>query len=449
MAKTKTEKRYIVTYEKAETNHDEAAAILGVSQNNVQDGVSIMATDKDITPGDILHFEGLGATSLTLSDTEVENLKNDKRVLAVEEDLEMTTCQDDFDFDTDFLSEVDASAAQYYQQGYQKGIRDLFGKISAAAKEVYSQDIAPSVLSPVIPIPPQPIPWNIKMVKAPAAWSRGFRGQGIKVAVLDTGIASHPDLVISGGVSFVPGVVSFNDDNGHGTHCAGIIGARNNSFGVIGVAPRCSLYGVKVLKHNPITGRASGDTSWILAGMAWARQNGMHIVSMSLGGKRCQSVAYTNAISLLNAAGVTVVCASGNSFDDLVSPENPAFKCVNSPANSPGALAVGAIGQNQVIAPFSSRGTGCCPAGANPVSLVAPGVSVKSTVLGNAYGNMSGTSMACPHVAGAAALVKQRFPAFTPAQIRAKLMITASDLGVPGNDATYGRGLLNCDLATV
>ncbi len=437
MAKTKTEKRYIVTYEKAETSQSEAAAILGVSQNNVQDGVSIMATEKDIVFSDVFHFDGLGATCLTLTDTEVENLKNDKRVLAVEEDFEMTTCQEDSDFNADFLGEVEANAAQYYQQGYQKGIKDLFTKFSAVAKEVYEQNNSTAAI-----LPPQPTPWNIQMVKAPAAWSRGFRGQGIKVAVLDTGIANHPDLVISGGASFVPSVVSFNDENGHGTHCAGVIGARNNFFGVVGVAPRCSLYGVQVLKHNPATGRASGDTSWILAGMAWARQNGMHVVSMSFGSNSCQSVAYTNAVAILNAAGITVVCASGNSF-------GTAYPCVGSPANSPGTLAVGAVNSNGVIAPFSSRGTGCCGPGANPVSLVAPGVSVRSTVLNNAYGNMSGTSMACPHVAGAAALVKQRFPAFTPAQIRAKLMVTASDLGMPGNDPTFGRGLLNCDLATV
>ena len=445
MAKTKTEKRYIVTYEKAETSQDEAAAILGVSQNNVQDGVSIMATDKEIESRDIFHFDGLGATSLTLTDAEVENLKNDKRVLAVEEDIEMTTHQDDFDFDADFLGEVEASAAQYYRQGYQKGVKDVFTKFSAAAKEVYEQSNDTAVIPPIIPIQPillQPTPWNIKMVKAPAAWGRGFRGQGIKVAVLDTGIANHPDLVISGGASFVPGVVSFNDENGHGTHCAGVIGARNNFFGVVGVAPRCSLYGVQVLKHNPADGRAYGNTSWILAGMAWAVQNKMHIVSMSLGADVCQRISYTNAVATLNAAGITVVCSSGNSFGS-------AFPCVGSPANSPGTLAIGAVNVNGLIAPFSSRGTGCCPQGANPVSLVAPGVSVRSTVLGNAYGNMSGTSMACPHVAGAAALVKQRFPAFSPAQIRAKLMNTASDLGVPGNDSTYGRGLLNCDLATI
>lgn len=451
MAKSKNEKRYIVTYEDANTNQQEAASILSISQEAVKDGVSVMATEKDILSGDVLHFDGLGSTSLTLTATEVENLKNDKRVLAVEEDLEMHILQDSFNFDENPFEETDSNEVfqQYYQQGYKKGIADLFAKFSSTAKDLYSGQDEALAIPPIIVLPNQPIPWNINLVKAPKAWSRGFRGEGIKVAVLDTGIASHPDLIISGGASFVPGVVSYNDDNGHGTHCAGIVGARNNSIGVVGVAPRCSLYAVKVLRHNPVTGGASGDTSWILAGMAWARQNGIHVVSMSLGGKSCPLVAYTNAVAQLNAAGVTVVCASGNSFDDLPAPNDPIFKCVNSPANSPGTLAVGAVDANNNIAVFSSRGTGCCAPGANPVSLVAPGVSINSTVLGNGYGIKSGTSMACPHVAGAAALVKQRFPAFTPAQVRAKLTSTASDLGVPGNDPTYGRGLLDCDLATV
>lgn len=463
MAKAKSEKRYIVTYLNVDTNADEAASILSIGASDMQDAVSIMATDKQIVASDILHFEGLGSTSLTLTETDCENLKNDKRVLAVEEDIEMTILEEDFDVDPFADSDPNSIAAQYYSEGYKKGVKDMFGKISSAAKELYAQgNVAaggpggfPPIIGPIVPpiigpiIQLQPTPWNITMVKAPQAWARGFRGQGVKVAVLDTGIAAHPDLVISGGASFVPGVVSFNDDNSHGTHCAGIIAARNNGIGIVGVAPRCSLYAVKVLKHNPVTGRASGNTSWILAGMAWARQNGMHVVSMSLGSKSCQSVAYTNAIAQLNAAGVTVVCASGNSFDDIPTPTDPDFKCVNSPANSPGCLAIGAVNNVGLIAGFSSRGTGCCPAGANPVSMVAPGVSINSTILGNAYGFKSGTSMATPHVAGAAALVKQRFPAFTPAQVRARLMNTASDLGVPGNDPTYGRGLLNCDLATV
>jgi subtilisin len=176
--------------------------------------------------------------------------------------------------------------------------------------------------------------------------------------------------------------------------------------------------------------------------MAWARQNGMNVVSMSLGASSCPSVAYTNAIAQLNASGVTVVCAAGNGF------QSP-FPCVGSPANSRGAIAVAAVDANKAIAPFSSRGTQCCPPGANPVSISAPGVSINSTVLANGYGIKSGTSMACPHVAGGAALVKQRFPFFTPAQIRAKLLGTAADLGVPGNDPVFGSGLLNCNAATL
>ncbi|MBB3840198.1 subtilisin [Runella defluvii] len=439
MAKAKNEKRYIVTYMDADTTQQEAASILGIS--DIQDGVSIMATDKTVTSADVFHFEGLGASSLTLTAAEVEKLKNDEKVLAVEEDIEMHILEENINWDVALTETNDQ-----FQEGYKKGIADLFAKFTATAKELYEQQSS-SAIPPIVPIqpplvppiviPPQPIPWNINMVKAPRAWSRGIRGEGIKVAVLDTGIASHPDLVISGGVSFVPGVVSFNDGNSHGTHCAGIIAARNNFFGVVGVAPRASLYAVKVLSDG-----GSGSTSWILAGMAWARQNGMHVVSMSLGSSSCQSVAYTNAIATLNNAGITVVCASGNAF-------GTGFPCVGSPANSPGAIAVGAVAQNGVIAPFSSRGVGCCPPGANPVTLVAPGVSINSTVLGNGYGIKSGTSMACPHVAGAAVLVKQRFPFFTPAQIRLKLMATASDLGAPGNDPTYGMGLVNCDLATL
>jgi|WetSurSiteA1Bulk_404760.scaffolds.fasta_scaffold00101_3 subtilisin len=436
MTKKHTEKRYIVTFVDAATDQNSVAEILAIAKDAIQDGVSLLATDAELAVSDVLHFEGLGTASLTLSEAEADRYKNDKRVLAVEEDIEMHALHDDWQenpFDTTSQEDL---LAQSYQQGYQRGISDLYQKILTEAKGLYGST---AVSSGATVQALQPTPWNIKMVKAPQAWARGFRGQGVKVAVLDTGIANHPDLVISGGVSFVPGVVSFKDGHGHGTHCAGVIGARNNSIGVVGVAPLASLYAVKVLSDA-----GSGQTSWILAGMAWARQNGMQVVSMSLGSNSCQSVAYTNAIAQLNAAGVTIVCAAGNSGR----PTEP-FRCVGSPANSTGAIAVAAVDANKVRADFSSFGVTCCPAGANPVSISAPGVSVNSTVTGGAYKTMSGTSMACPHVAGAAVLVKQRFPAFTPAQIKAKLMASAADLGVPGNDPFYGAGLVDCNAATL
>lgn len=454
MSKKQTEKRYIVTFVDSTTNQNLAAEILDISKDVIQDGVSLLATDAELTPSDVLHFDGLGSTSLTLSVSDADRYKNDKRVLAVEEDIEMYALHEDSEnwqenpFESSTQEEL---LTQYYQQGYQRGISDLYQKILLDAKGLYD---SPNVVSapntvnspPVIkyPRPPinirplQSVPWNISLVNAPDAWARGFTGNGVKVAVLDTGIANHPDLVISGGVSFVSGVISFNDGHGHGTHCAGVIGARNNSIGVVGVAPFASLYAVKVLSDA-----GSGQTSWILAGMAWAKQNGMNVISMSLGSNSCQSTAYTNAIVQLNAAGVTVVCAAGNSGRST-----EPFRCVGSPANSPGAIAVAAVDANKVRADFSSFGTTCCPPGANPVSISAPGVSVNSTVPGG-YKVMSGTSMACPHVAGVVALVKQRFPAFTPAQIKAKLLATAADLGAPGNDPYFGAGLVDCNAATL
>ena len=476
MAKNNTEKRYIVTFMDAETNQNTAAEILNVSANKMQDGVELMATDAEIKPSDILHFNGLGSTTITLSEAEVAKFQADGRVMAVEEDIEMHILMDtagdwqgesNFDYQEASANEAMAEVAgQYFQQGYQQGQSDLYQNLMGYSAYQNNNDVfrptphpfprPPFIPTPLprLPIEPipfprppytpfpkfyQPVPWNIAMVNAPGAWARGYRGTGVKVAVLDTGITAHSDLVISGGASFIPSVASYNDGHGHGTHCAGVIGARNNRIGIVGVAPACNVYAVKVLSDS-----GSGSTSWILAGMAWAKDNGMHIVSMSLGSNSCQSAAYTNAIAQLNAAGVTVVCASGNSGRPTSS-----YRCVGSPANSPGALAVAAIDSNKVVADFSSFGTTCCPAGANPVNISAPGVSVNSTHLSGGYKQMSGTSMACPHVAGAAALVKQRFPAFTPAQIRAKLMATSTDLGAPGNDPFYGAGLVDCNKATL
>jgi subtilisin len=480
------EKRYIVTYLDPKTDAETASQILSVSSANVANGVALMETDAEITPADILHFDGVGSTVISCSEQRAEELKQDNRVLAVEEDAEVFALgtMEDFQQETDTQHDQESYfqlTQEYFKQGYEQGKaesqRDFFEQLQkfmsgqhmgsgngngngnghhrpVTAQTAFQPRVDHPFLTSGNPFlqaapPPQAlvqaIPWNINMVKAPNAWARGLRGNGIKVAVIDTGIAPHADLGVSGGACFVPGIASFNDDNGHGTHCAGVIAARNNFIGVIGVAPAASLYAVKVLKHNPLTGGASGYTSWIIAGMVWAMQRGIKVVSMSLGATASPMLAYRNAITQLTNAGVSVVCAAGNSF----TPPSP-FPWVNAPANShPTAIAVGAVNINKLIAPFSSRGTN--GAGWNPVTLVAPGVSVNSTYPfpASSYKSMSGTSMACPHVAGAVALIRQKFPMFTPAQIKFKLITSSSDLGVPGNDQTYGAGLLNCDKATL
>lgn len=453
MPREAEKKRYVVTYSDPQISKEEVSNLLNIAASQVEDGISVMESDREITAADVVHFDNLGTTVVSLTEKQKEELAKKENVLEVIEDFEMhildafetngeSQLTDSISYgELDSLKTADPTSQQMYMLGYNDGYKamqdKLQGLLEGAGRETETETV-PAPVSPILKpapvtaIPTQPVPWNIKMVKAPGAWPR-TRGLGTKVAVIDTGIATHPDLIISGGASFVPGVVSFNDDNGHGTHCAGIVGARNNFIGVIGVAPQTSLYAVKVLNSA-----GSGAFSQIIAGMAWSLQNKMHVVSMSLGASvATPPVALVNAVNQLLGAGITIVAAAGNSF-------GTSFPFVGTPANIPGVIAVGAVNQAGVIAPFSSRGgTG------NQVTLSAPGVSINSTFLGNSYKVLSGTSMACPHVAGAVALIKAKFPTLTPAQIRTKLRTTATDLGVPGTDTTYGAGLLNCDAATI
>src|SRR5262245_17648924 len=153
------------------------------------------------------------------------------------------------------------------------------------------------------------IPTGVQQVNAPQAWGYS-QGKGIRVAVVDTGIDfNHPDLKPNyvGGVSFVPGAATPMDDNSHGTHCAGTIAAAIEGSNVVGVAPQASLYAVKVLDRA-----GSGMFSWIIAGIDWCIQNGMHIVSMSLGGPSPVTALET----ICNTAwdkGLLLVAAAGNS----------------------------------------------------------------------------------------------------------------------------------------
>ena len=277
------------------------------------------------------------------------------------------------------------------------------------------------------------------MVKADRVWRR-VTGRGVKVAIIDTGIDdNHPDLSVSGGASFVPGVGPWDDDQGHGTHCAGIAGARNNASGIVGVAPDCSLYAVKVLN-----GQGSGQLSWILAGMNWCVDNGMDVASMSLGSDVMQpdapcTVAYQRAAERLIASGCIVIAAAGNS-----APEPHPW--VGRPARCPGFMAVAAVDRNRNRASFSSFGPPSLGL-EEGVEIAAPGRSINSTIPGGGYGVKSGTSMACPHVSGGAALLKEAHPVWDPARIRARLRSTADDLGAPGNDPHFGAGLLNCHRA--
>ncbi len=260
------------------------------------------------------------------------------------------------------------------------------------------------------------VPWGIARVQAPQAWSVS-KGQGVKVCVIDTGIdRTHPDLKanIKGGWNAVAKSADFNDDNGHGSHVSGTIAAVGDATGVIGVAPKAGLYGVKVLDAN-----GSGTFDDVIAGMQWAVDHHMQVASMSLGASQGNQ-ALADMVKAMHDAGVTLIAAAGNSGG-----------AVGYPAAYPGAIAVAASDSNDQLADFSSRGP--------QVAVIAPGVDVYSTYKGGGYETLSGTSMATPHVSGLAALFVATHPGATPDQVRAGLEAAATKLpGVPAEGQGAG-----------
>lgn len=498
-------KRYLVTYTKGDVSKTTAVSILNVPKTRCKDGVTTMALEEVPASSDVLHFEKLGVSALELSEEEVKILQNSKEVLSVEEDYEVHALDfDQKDFlnsfledDGDYDFEDESFEDEYMDEDYDldseieaeeyPNLRDfrLRGKkvrrpklkkkkrpiqpwwpgarpgsippiavlprwkqriVRAVLRDVYVSLLRNLRYSSPAPTPPsyQDYPWNMELVNAPAAWRRKITGKGVNVAVLDSGIASHVDLSISGGVSFVAGESSFNDRNGHGTHCAGILAAKNNSTGVVGVAPDVNLFAVKVLGDN-----CSGFTSDVIAALEWCLKNNIQVASMSLGGAYGPSLAYASIIERCQDRGLAVVVAAGNSFQT-------SYPWVNAPANTfvpntPNAspIAVGAVDRRGRIANFSSRGRRSNEW--NPVTCVAPGVRINSTYLKNGYTELSGTSMACPHVAGLVALLTQKY-ADVPANRRVALIKniianTSMDLGDNAFDETYGAGLINCDAA--
>jgi len=279
----------------------------------------------------------------------------------------------------------------------------------------------------------QEIPWGVDHIDAELVWSTST-GKGVTVAILDTGIDyDHPDLIdnIAGGINFAGWWWSdgstnkflWNDKYGHGSHCAGIVAASNNDIGVVGVAPGARLQAVKVLGDD-----GTGYVSDIIQGLEWCVENVIDIVSMSFGSVE-YSESLDNACQAAYGAGVLLVAAAGN--------ENGG--ALHYPGACESVIAVSATNANDEVADFSSIGP--------EVELAAPGVDIKSTYRYGAYGIGSGTSMACPHVAGTAALVFAANPTLSHQQVRLRLRTTADDLGAPGPDNLYGYGLVNAAAA--
>ncbi len=268
------------------------------------------------------------------------------------------------------------------------------------------------------------------------------KGTGVEVAVIDTGIdTSHPDLqgAVLGGTNCVQGASSYQDGNGHGTHVAGTIAARDNAFGVVGVAPEAKLWAVRVLDNN-----GSGTWSSIICGIDFVTQNASHIkvASMSLGGAgtagtSCDSSTLRRAICNAVNAGVTFVVAAGNDGKDLqnsVPAAYPEVIVVSALDDTNGAACGGgasnSYGSDDGYASFSNYAT----TSADKARIIAaPGVSILSTWKGGGYNTISGTSMATPHVSGAAALYVQAHPGATPQNVKNGLLSAAEPANVNFN----------------
>lgn len=270
----------------------------------------------------------------------------------------------------------------------------------------------------------QTVPWGIPFIYADQVHRQGFYGNGVKVAVLDTGIASHSDLAVVGGASFIQSERTYDDFNGHGTHVAGTVAALNNSIGVLGVAPSSNLYAVKVLDRN-----GSGSHASIAQGIEWAIQNNIDIVNMSLGSSTGSSTLEL-AVNRARDAGILLIAAAGNSG------QQGGSNNIGYPARYAAVMAVGAVDHQYNRASFSSYGA--------ELEIMAPGVGINSTYLNNGYRSLNGTSMASPHVAGVAALIKQKHPTLTAGQIRNRMNQTAIRLG---SSTYYGNGLVDAEYA--
>ncbi|MDQ0195861.1 S8 family serine peptidase [Paenibacillus wynnii] len=272
----------------------------------------------------------------------------------------------------------------------------------------------------VATIPAEQSQWGFQAVKPTNMWSKGYTGTGVKVAVIDSGLYAHPELLIAGGISTVDYTTSYTDDNGHGTHVAGIIAAKSNNGGMVGIAPDVQLYAVKSMDAN-----GDGNLQDVLEGIDWAIQNQMDIINLSLG-TAYSSNSLKDIVDQAYAAGIIIVASAGNS--------GAGTNTITYPAKYDSVIAVSAMDVNQARGDFSSTGP--------ENELSAPGVGIISTAPGGGYAKTSGTSQAAPHITGMLALLKQEHPLFSNEQQREEIRRYAIDLGAPGRDDEFGYGFV-------
>lgn len=285
--------------------------------------------------------------------------------------------------------------------------------------------IIPIVCACLAPPKPKPrqqrVPWGVEKIGAPEVWNRAT-GKGVRVAVLDTGIdTAHPDLKdnVRGAFDTIKETPDVIDDNGHGTHVAGIIAALDNEFGVVGVSPDVDIYAAKAFDS-----RGQGRTSDIIQAIEWCVEQDVNIINMSFG-TRDSTKALELAIDKAAKAGILMIAAAGN---------EGAKDSVLYPARDPNVIGVAASTPDDRIASFSSSG--------REVDVTGPGEGVYSTYNRSGYKSLSGTSMSCPHVSGVAALVLSAEPGLSAEQVKEIVLATATELEGFGREQ-QGAGLVS------
>ena len=270
--------------------------------------------------------------------------------------------------------------------------------------------------------------WNMPMIKADKAWDT-YRGWNeVTIAILDTGVDyTHDDLMANykaGGYDWVNDDFDPMDGHSHGTHCAGIAAATlNNALGVAGVA-QCGIWTEKILSDA-----GSGNNDDLASGILHAADHGVNVISMSLQNYP-YSVTVENAVNYAYGKGVLLVAAAGNYQLNL--DVTPVY-----PGSYTNVVDVSATTSADVFdSSYSNYGT--------KIEVSAPGTNVYSTIPTDSYGYKSGTSMACPHVAGLAALIWSYKPSLTVGEVRNALHTAVDDKGAVGKDSYYGYGRINC-----
>ena len=279
--------------------------------------------------------------------------------------------------------------------------------------------------------------WSLQDIGAEPVHFSNYTGKGVKIGFLDTGMDyNHPELApnYKGGYDFISNDNDPMDDNGHGTHVAGILAAARDGTGIVGSAPDAEIYAIKV---SDAKGR--GSFSGLVKGINWSIENGMDIVTMSITGKGGSKALAKAVETAYSQHGLVMVAAVGNGSGEVL-----------YPAAYPQVIGVGSVTKDGALSSFSLTGS--------EVELVAPGSGIKSAAIGGGYRLSSGTSMATPLVTGAIALLLESDEkawkdtgmvngdgAWTNDELREVLRDTAKDLGKKGKDDSFGYGLLNLD----